>query len=224
MKRGGLKRLIGILLIHFQNKRLKVISKGGANIKSEVRRYLKSDISLSEKIDYLWMYYWKAVLLAFVIIALGGYFMYSMLNRNEYVFNMAVVSEEFDYREIEPLDEVLQTVFAEDLAPNQSVGISLATDEISIERFLAEWTAGEYDLILLEHEYYEILKTNGTFSNFKIDPIMNIYADMVSANDLPMFESLDQLKDMVLVKPTNSSRTAYFDEFFAYQELAIDIE
>lgn len=189
-----------------------------------MRRFLNSDIKLSEKIDYLWMYYWKKLAVAFAILTLGGYFTYSMLNRNEHVFNVAVVSESLDYRGIEPLDAVLHTVFAEELAQNQSVGISLANDEFSIERFLAEWTAGEYDLILLEQEYYDILKTNGTFSNFKIDPIMTEFSDSVSAEELPVFESLDKVKDMVLVKPTNSSQTAYFDEFFAYQELAIDIE
>lgn len=189
-----------------------------------MKRILKKDINLGEKIKYLWTYYWKVTVAVLVVLFLGAYFAFTLLNRNEYVFNIAVVSEEFSYNDIEPLDEAIQTVFSDILTEKQSVGISIANDEFSIERFIAEWTAGEYDIILLEKEYYDILKEYGTFSEFKLNPMMTEFSDMVLAEDLQMLNSIDKVKDLVMVTPENRGQTEYLDEFFASQLLTIDFE
>lgn len=153
-----------------------------------------------------------------------GYFVVSLVNRTELVFNVAIVSEAINYQDLDAIDQALETVFQDDLTDKQAVGLSLANDEFSIERFVAEWTAGEYDIMLLEQDYYEILKTNGTFKDFKLSPVMDDFSDMAYVEALPVFESIEQLDGMVMVRPANRAQTTYLTNFFAYQELSMTDE
>lgn len=199
--------------------------------KTKVREILNSDESTGEKISYLWSYYkWHLVIFIAGLI-FAGIMISDWVNRPIGYFHVAVLAPEVNFDE----EEVLAQDLTELLQPegaNETVFVSFTPPGRLYERFVAQFSSGEYDIVMMDPEYYEQYSESGSLQQFrlnKIDEEAYYQPDFynhpigVDASQIPQFVQYETTNDLIMMIPGNSGRQDRIIEFFQTQGMDIDL-
>lgn len=197
--------------------------------KSKVREVLKSDDSFKEKIHYLWGYYKWAVILGIFLLILAGYSINEFLNRPQIDFHVTVLREEL---QVEEEEELNQQLTEEMDVPNEALVSFTPSQEVAAERFIAQWTAQEYDVILLDEDQFERYTGEGTMK--EIRSISGVPEEAltshesydhpiaIDSNQFPLFEEFETTQDVYVLVPENTVRPDKVEAFFESQGISIE--
>lgn len=201
-------------------------------MKTKVSEVLKSDDTPKEKLTYLWSYYRTHVIVGIFAVLLIGFLVVDWINRPVTYFHLTVLApeEEILTEEEEELSIQLQEII-NPAGANESVYATFTPHGQMAERFVAQITAAEYDVILMDEVGYEEYSQFGTMEEFRIaeleeadhyEPEMHDNPIAIDASQLPVLESYDTTKDMILMIPENSNRKDVTIDFFKAQGYTLE--
>jgi hypothetical protein len=199
--------------------------------KTKVREVLQSDDSTKEKLSYLWGYYRWHTILSILGILLIGYSVYEFMNRPNITFHITVLREDLVLDEEGLLNQEIDELM--ELEEGETYVSFTPSQEITAERFIAQWTAQEYDLILLDEEQYELYVGEGTMHELQLvsgvdeeDLITHeVYTSPVAidADAIPLFASYDTTSDSYVMIPANTQNLENVFEFFRKQGIELEV-
>lgn len=180
---------------------------------------------------YLWYHYRNYLIGIIFFIVFLIFAIQTLANRTEVAFNIAVVSLDLSEETIENIQEDVTLIFDEELDVNQQVSLSVANEEFSMNRFLAEWTSASYDIILIHPYVFDELKENDTFAYFKINDKNQSqtinedqYSPFVPITEVPFFDNYPSLNELYVAIPENIQDPYLLEIFFNKQDLVLDIQ
>ncbi|EXJ24108.1 hypothetical protein ADIAL_0419 [Alkalibacterium sp. AK22] len=198
--------------------------------KTKVREILKSDESKKEKFSYMWHYYRWHLLTVLVALGVGIFLLQDWLNRPVTYFHVAVLAPEVDLEEEEPLAEEITTLLQPE-GMNETVFVSFTPHGQLAERFVAQLSAAEYDLLLMDEssfEQYAEFKTMQPFRLSNVDQSAYYHPDAynepigIHASQVPQFEAYETTSDLILMIPQNAQRQEQIRNFFEAQGLDLE--
>lgn len=199
--------------------------------KSKVREILKSNDTPKEKFDYLWGYYRWHVIIATLGLLLFGFMTYDFINRPVPYFHVSVLSPEIDPDEEEALAIELEELLQPE-GKNESIFVTFTPYGQLAERFVAQLSAAEYDLILMDEQSYRQYADFGTMQEFDILELSeedlhrtDIYDNTMAmeTNQIPLFTEFDTTSDLYLMIPSNAQRKETIVDFFETQGYTIEL-
>lgn len=199
--------------------------------KTKVRDVLQSNDSTKEKLSYLWGYYKWSVILIILAIAFGMYTIFEFMNRPQIGFHVTVLSEEIFIDEEEEFNNELNSFLDLEDEPLDALGTFTPTG-ITSERFIAQWSAREYDVILLDQASFELYASEGTMIEFEVssgadEQALTIldeynYPMAIDASEFPLFEQYETTRSLYVTIPQNTDNLRQVREFFRMQGIEIE--
>lgn len=198
---------------------------------TKVREILQSEESNKEKFDYLWGYYKTHVIITILALLFGGYLLVDWINRPVTYFHLTVLAPEVMSEEEEPLAMELTDILNPQGA-NETVYTSFTPHGQLAERFSAQFTAAEYDLILMDDFSFGEYSEYETMQEFRVSGLdeddyyeSDIYDNPIGidSDHFPIFEDYTTTQDLIVVIPGNTTRRPAIEEFFASQGLELEI-
>lgn len=199
--------------------------------KTKVREVLKSEDTRKEKLNYLWGYYkWHLILIILAII-FSVYAIFEFINRPQIGFHVTVLSEQIVIDEEEQFNSELNDFLDLENEPVEALGTFTPTG-VTSERFIAQWSANEYDIILLDQASFDLYATEGTMYEFETingvdEESLTItseyqYPMAIDASEIPLFQQFDTTRDLYVTVPQNTQHPEKVIEFFRMQEIEIE--
>ncbi|WP_368646121.1 hypothetical protein AB4027_04345 [Alkalibacterium putridalgicola] len=198
--------------------------------KTKVREILQSNDTPKEKFEYLWGYYrWHVVILVSGIF-FAGYLFVDWMNRPITAFHVTVLAPEVDTEEENQLTEDLNQLIQPE-GRNEKAYASFTPHGQLAERFTAQLTAAEYDVILMDEPAFREYADFGTMQEFRLSGLdeedyyqPDVYDDpmAVDSSHFDIFNQYETTSDMVVMIPENSRRRDAITTFFETQ--GYDIE
>ncbi|MCC5894521.1 MAG: hypothetical protein JJU16_03595 [Alkalibacterium sp.] len=197
---------------------------------SKVREILRSEESNKEKFDYLWSYYKTHVIVGILALLFSGYLFVDWLNRPITYFHLTVLAPEVLFEEEEPLSRDL-TEILDPQEDNETVYASFTPHGQLAERFSAQFTAAEYDVILMDEFSFGEYSEYETMQEFRITGMdedeyysSDMYDDPVGIDSehFPLFEDYTTTQDLIVVIPGNTTRRDRVIEFFNEQGFELE--
>lgn len=198
--------------------------------KSKVSEVLRSDDTTKEKFDYLWGYYrWHVIILVSGIF-FAGYLMVDWINRPITAFHVTVLAPEVDSEEENQLTEELTDLIQPE-GRNETAYASFTPHGQLAERFTAQLTAAEYDVILMDEPAFKEYAKFGTMQEFRLSGLDDAdyyqpeeYDDpmAVDSSHFDIFNQYETTSDMVVMIPENSRRRDAIETFFETQGYTIE--
>ena len=198
--------------------------------KTKVREILQSDDTPKEKLEYLWDYYRWHVIIALTGIFFAGYLFMDWVNRPITAFHVTVLAPEVNAEEENQLSEEL-TALLEPEGRNETAYASFTPHGQLEERFTAQLTAAEYDVILMDEPAFREYAKFGTMQEFRLSGMADEdyyqpeeYDEpiAVDSNHFEVFNQYETTSDMVLMIPENTRRRDAISTFFETQGYEIE--
>lgn len=198
--------------------------------KTKVREILKSDDTTKEKVIYLWDYYRWHVILSVLGIVFSGYLFVDWLNRPITAFHVTVLAPEVKFEEEEPLSNQLIEL-VEPQGHNETAYASFTPHGQMAERFTAQLTAAEYDLILMDEAAFNEYAQFGTMQEFRLSELDDdaYYQPeeyeapiAIDSSQLGVFDSYETTQNKIVMIPENSKRREAIVTFFQTQGYTIE--
>lgn len=199
--------------------------------KTKVREILKSEESTGEKLNYLWSYYKWHVAIFLVGLGFAVFMINDWVNRPISYFHVAVLAPEVNFDEEEALAQDMTELLQPEGA-NERVFVSFTPPGRLYERFVAQFSAGEYDVVMMDEEFYEQYSDSGSMQQFRLNGIdgeafyqPDIYDNPigVESSQVPLFEEYNSTDDLIMMIPGNSERQDRIAEFFETQGFVIEL-
>ncbi|WP_225743690.1 hypothetical protein [Marinilactibacillus sp. Marseille-P9653] len=193
--------------------------------KTQVKEILQSNDTKKEKFDYLWEYYKWHVIGTIAAILFVIYIIVQMLTRPQVSFNIGVLGPETTSEQEQALSSDLkQLMDPEDVEGDMFVTVT--PEGQMAERFFAQLTAAEYDLILMSEVAFENFASDQSMQGIDINGIDEgdlRYAEKtenvigISTNAVPFFNNHDATQDMIVMVPQNARHKDQTVRFFEAQ-------
>lgn len=199
--------------------------------KTKVREVLQSDESTKEKIDYLWGYYKFHVIMSFIAFFLVGYLIVDWVNRPITYFHMTVMAPEVMVEEEKQLSDELYEIL-DPQGNNEAVYASFLPHGPSLERFSAQYTDAEYDLILMDSSSFDQYAEYDIMQEFNVAGLSDddYYRSDSSSGQIgidaahfPLFNTYTTTENKIVVIPENSTRPDAIQQFFNEQGLELEL-
>ncbi|MCC5889750.1 MAG: hypothetical protein JJU01_04210 [Alkalibacterium sp.] len=198
---------------------------------TKVKEILNSDDSNKDKLGYLWDYYkWHTVVFIIVLI-FSGIMINDYINRPIGQFHVAALAPEVNMEEEGALAEDLTELIPPE-GPNDTVFVSFIPPGRQYERFVAQFSNGEYDIVLMDEDFYKQYSDSGAMQQFRLSGIdeesyyqPDIYDNPigVEASQIPQFEQYETTNDLIMMIPGNTQRPETIVEFFETQGFEIEL-
>lgn len=188
---------------------------------------MSSSDTLQEKLKYIWYYYKNYIIVFLISLSLMPLFISTFTLKSNTALNFAIVALDVSEEELSDLHEDLYT-FIDDIIPsNDNIVLSLSNDPLTYNRFVTEWTSGNYDLILMHPIIYNELKSNDTFADFIFYEIgtqqnESPFKDYAEVADIPFFSNYSILEDLYMIIPKNKPISNELKDFFEKQLIIIE--
>lgn len=198
---------------------------------TKVKEILTSDDSLKEKALYLWDSYKWQFIIGIGVLIFSGIMISDYVNRPIGQFHVAALAPEVSVEEEEALAEEL-TEMLELEGPNDSVFVSFIPPGRQYERFVAQFSNGEYDIVIMDEEFYKQYSDSGAMQQFRLSGIDEEYYYQpdsydnpigVDASQIPQFAQYETTRDLIMMIPGNSERHERIEEFFEAQDIEIEL-
>lgn len=199
--------------------------------KTKVKEILNSEDSNRDKLGYLWDYYKWHTIIAVAVVIFSGIMINDYINRPIGQFHVAALAPEVSVEEEEALTQDLTELF-EPEGPNDTVFVSFIPPGRQYERFVAQFSNGEYDIVLMDEDFYKQYSDSGAMQQFRLNGIdeefyyqPDIYDNPigVDASQVPQFAQYETISDLIMMIPGNSERHDRIEEFFESQGFEIEL-
>lgn len=200
--------------------------------KTKAKEILQSDDPFKEKLTYFWEYYkWHVIggiLLVFFIIYMG----FQWFGRTQVGYHVGILGPALSDPQIQALQEEVSSELETETVEGDVIVTATPTGQMS-ERFFAQLTAGEYDLILISEEAYESFGADGGMTPFVTEDINDsgLYFDSeseetvgLSSDIIPVFSDQGYVQNLVALVPSNSLHKPLTQAFFNNQEVDLTLE
>lgn len=198
---------------------------------TKVKEILTSDDSLREKIEYLWDSYKWQTIIAVIVLIFSGIMINDYITRPIGQFHVAALAPEVSFEEEDALSQdLIESMELE--GPNDTIFVSFIPPGRQYERFVAQFSNGEYDIVLMDEDFYRQYAGSGAMQQFRIDGISEEFTHQpdsydhpigVDASQIPQFAQYETTNDLIMMIPGNSGRQDRIIEFFQTQEMDIDL-
>ncbi|MFC6465129.1 hypothetical protein ACFP65_09155 [Marinilactibacillus sp. GCM10026970] len=197
--------------------------------KTQVREILRSDDTKKEKFDYLWEYYKWHVVSIIAAIFFVIYIIFQILNQPQISFHIGVLGPETTAEQNAEMSSDLKAL----LDPEDEQGDMLVTVTAEgqlAERFFAQLTAAEYDIILMTEVGFSQFADNQSMQGIDLTGIDEedlFYAEGsqdvigISSNAIPFFEPYAFTDNMVVMIPQNGRHREQTIQFFDAQGIEV---
>ena len=133
------------------------------------------DMSFNKKIEYIWDYYKIHIIAGLSIAILMGYFIYSQVTQINYIFNFTVVGN-MQVEKNESFQKELTKLLVNNQNKDQTmvnvIPSNINQDPMIIQKLMAQLTANEIDLILLNKVDFNKFVKEGMFK--KLDEVKDL--------------------------------------------------
>lgn len=151
------------------------------------------EMSVKEKVEYIWDYYKIHIIAGLSITFLIGYFIYSQVTQINYIFNLTVLSNMQKEKSDSLQNELTRLLVNNQNKDEALVSILPLKDTMSIQKLVAQISANEIDLIIMDKAEFN------KFSN------ENMFIDLETLKEL----DLNSIKYDKLKTENNSASGTY---------------
>lgn len=141
---------------------------------SEERKSWFRNMTTKEKVEYIWDYYKVHIIVSILVIYLLVSFTNSIINRKDYVLNVALIGKYMDSdRQSEFSKKVTKELIGDPSAKKQAsidfyrlvkgTNGNLTLDPASTQKLMARMGAQDIDVIVLDKNNFDILAREGAF-------------------------------------------------------------
>lgn len=139
----------------------------------ETKNWFK-DMSFLEKMEYIWDYYKVHILVGFFIIFILVAFINTMVNKKEYILNIALLGQYIDYDKEAKFDkEITQEIIGNSNGKKQAFvdfyrlikdsDGTYVLDAPSFEKLMVRIGSGQIDVMIVDKKYFNIFVDQGAF-------------------------------------------------------------
>ncbi|SFE62707.1 extracellular solute-binding protein [Thermoanaerobacter thermohydrosulfuricus] len=150
---------------------------------SEERKNWFRNMATKEKVEYIWDYYKVHIITGILVIYLLGAFTSSVLNRKEYVLNIAFVGKYMDFDRLNEFSKEVTKELIGDPSGKKQASIdfyglvknpngNFTLDPASTQKLMARMGAQDIDVIILDKNNFDILASQGAF--LRLDEIKEL--------------------------------------------------
>ena len=142
-----------------------------------------------EKAEYIWDYYRLHIIGALAAILIIGSLVYSQVTKIDYVFNLTMIGNEIDESKITDLEKQISSLVIKegekrkqaivDIMPSDGSNNVSGLSSQYMQKFIAETSAGEIDVVVLDKSMLETLAKHDEFS--RLDNIAQL--DLAAIKD-----------------------------------------
>lgn len=200
--------------------------------KTQVKEILQSDDSTKEKVTYLWEYYkWHLISILFAIFLII-YFGMELLGKPQYSLQIGIYGPDVSAAQVEEitteLNDLFQPLDTETQEATDLMTITATPTGMQSERFFAQLTAGDYDIILTEEENLPLLEENEQVYALQNTGLQekSFYPsedgtgiNAIKASGFPLFNQYEFTEDLIVIVPENASHIDKINQFFSQQEI-----
>ncbi|WP_208558938.1 hypothetical protein [Marinilactibacillus kalidii] len=193
--------------------------------KTQVKEILQSDDTKKEKLDYLWEYYKWHVIGTIAAILFVIYIILQMFSQPQVSFSIGVLGPQITTEQAQTLNADLEQLMDPEDEEGDMLVTVTAEGQMS-QRFFAQLTAAEYDLILMTEESFNQFATDQSIDGINISGVEEEalrYTEGtetiigVSSNSFPFFEEHEATQNMVVMVPQNARNRDQVMHFFESQ-------
>jgi len=141
------------------------------------------NMTTKEKVEYIWDYYKVHIITGILVIYLLSAFTSSVLNRKEYVLNIAFVGKYMDFDRLNEFTKEVTKELIGDPSGKKQASIdfymlvkgtngNLTLDPVSTQKLMARMGAQDIDVIILDKNNFDILASQGAF--LRLDEIKGL--------------------------------------------------
>ncbi|WP_423188886.1 hypothetical protein ACO1PF_09880 [Alkalibacterium sp. f15] len=198
--------------------------------KTKVREILNSDDTKKEKFEYLWGYYRWHVIFSVLALFFVGYLFEDWMNRPITVFHVTVLAPEVVQQEAPNLTDDLNDLL-EPEGRNETAYATFTAHGQTADRFVAQITAAEYDVILMNQTDFEEYAAYDNMMSFRLTGLSeedyyqpDNYDEPIGidSSQLSVFDGYETTKDLVVMIPGNTQRRDAIEDFFKTQGYEIE--
>ncbi|MGB9781020.1 MAG: ABC transporter substrate-binding protein [Caldanaerobacter sp.] len=142
-------------------------------MEGEKRNWFK-DMTLKEKLQYIWDYYKIHIVIGLLLIYVLTMFTLSLINRKEYILNIALIGERIDFDMLSQFSNEVTKEIIGDHAGKKEASVDfyklmrdyhgdLVLDPASTQKLIARIAAKEIDVIILDKKTFDALAVQGAF-------------------------------------------------------------
>ncbi|HHW58297.1 MAG TPA: extracellular solute-binding protein [Clostridia bacterium] len=142
-------------------------------MREEKKDWFKN-MTVREKVEYIWDYYKVHIIIGILVIYLLGTFTSSVLNRKEYVLNIAFVGKYMDFDRLNEFSKEVTKELVGDPSGKKQASIdfyrlvkgpngNFTLDPASTQKLMARMGAQDIDVIILDKNNFDILASQGAF-------------------------------------------------------------
>ncbi|OJF94740.1 hypothetical protein [Alkalibacterium sp. 20] len=199
-------------------------------MKTKVREILDSEDTAKEKVEYLWGYYRWHVIISVVALFFVGYLFVDWMNRPITVFHVTVLAPEVLQQEAPDLTSDLNELLKPE-GRNETAYATFTAHGRTADRFVAQITAAEYDVILMNQRDFEEYAANDNMMAFRLSGLSeedyyqpDNYDEPIGidSSQLAVFDGYETTKDLVVMIPGNTKRRDAIEDFFETQGYEIE--
>jgi hypothetical protein len=135
-------------------------------------------MSRKKKAEYIWEYYRLHIIGTIAIIFILGYIINNQITRIDYVFNLTMIGNIVDENKINDLEKQLTEIVVKEGEERKQATVATIPLEGSnmssqyIQKFIAQVTVGELDVVVLDKGMFESLVKEDMF--LKLDSISQL--------------------------------------------------
>lgn len=204
--------------------------------KTQVKEILQSDDSTKEKITYLWEYYkWHLISIVFAILFIIYFFM-ELLGKPQYSMQIGIYGPDVSSAQVEEmtteLNDLFQPLDTEAQEATDLMTITATPTGMQSERFFAQLTAGDYDIILTEEENLPLLEESEQVYKLQNTGLQDdvVYSsedgtgiNAIKAAEFPLFDQYEFTEDLIVMVPGNASNIDKINQFFSQQDIGAKV-
>lgn len=168
---------------------------------AEEKKNWFKELTFKEKLHYIWDYYKIHIIVGLLLIYVLTTFTLSMINRKEYVLNIALIGESVDFDRLSQFSHEVTKELVGNPSDKKEASVDfyklmrdsqgeLILDPASTQKLIARIAAKQIDVIILDKKSFDALAVQGAF----------LRLDKTEGLDLKDYKVEKTLKDMNGVK------------------------
>lgn len=168
---------------------------------AEEKKNWFKELTFKEKLHYIWDYYKIHIIVGLLLIYVLTTFTLSMINRKEYVLNIALIGESVDFDRLSQFSHEVTKELVGNPSDKKEALVDfyklmrdsqgeLILDPASTQKLIARIAAKQIDVIILDKKSFDALAVQGAF----------LRLDKTEGLDLKDYKVVKTLKDVNGVK------------------------
>ncbi|WP_062104430.1 hypothetical protein [Bacillus niameyensis] len=204
-------------------------------------REILSEMTMQEKVNYIWEYYKYFILGSIIVLILIIYTVYSVVNKKDDILNIVLMTQYADPEQVELIKDTLyQELLTDEERDSSNIIIQTIRPNkdgkdiqggMEMQKMVAELSAGYIDFFIADHDFFEQMNKDQqlmAYQNlegistipFPDDRLLYGEEEAITGIDVttePLFQNLFiEEGQKIICTPSNAKNTAYISRLIQF--------